>query len=35
MYGKPLDSIGFVSQYDPAIAAMMANELDRQENGLN
>ena len=34
MYGKPLDSIGFVSQYDPAIAAMMANELDRQENGL-
>ena len=34
MYGKPLNSIGFVSQYDPAIASMMARELDRQENGL-
>ncbi len=34
MYGKPLDSIGFVSNYDPAIAAMMQNELNRQENGL-
>jgi len=34
MYGKPLDSIGFVSQFDPAIAAMMQKELDRQENGL-
>ena len=34
MYGKPLDSIGFVSQFDPAVAAMMRNELDRQENGL-
>ncbi len=34
MYGKPLDSIGFVSAYDPEVAAMMGNELDRQENGL-
>ena len=34
MYGKPLDSIGFVSAYDPDIAAMMGRELDRQENGL-
>ena len=34
MYGKTLDSIGFVSQFDPAIAAMMQKELDRQENGL-
>ena len=34
MYGKPLDSIGFVSGFDPAIAAMMQKELDRQENGL-
>ena len=34
MYGKPLDSIGFVSQYDPDIAAMMQRELDRQENGI-
>ena len=34
MYGKPLDSIGFVSSYDPEVAAMMSNELERQENGL-
>ena len=34
MYGKPLDSIGFVSAFDPDIAAMMGRELDRQENGL-
>ena len=34
MYGKPLDSIGFVAQYDPDIAAMMQRELDRQENGI-
>jgi len=34
MYGKPLDSIGFVSSYDPEVAAMMGNELERQENGL-
>ena len=34
MYGKPLDSIGFVSQYDPEIAAMMNRELIRQQDGL-
>ena len=34
MYGKPLDSIGFVAQYDSDIAAMMQRELDRQENGI-
>ena len=34
MYGKPLDSIGFVSSYDAEVAAMMSNELNRQENGL-
>ena len=31
MYGKPLDSIGFVSQFDPEIAAMMGSELTRQQ----
>ena len=34
MYGKPLDAIGFVSQYDPQIGAWMQQELDRQEHGL-
>ena len=34
MYGKLLDSIGFVSDFDPAISAMMQKELDRQEHGL-
>ena len=34
MYGKPIDSIGFVSQYDPELAAMMGRELSRQEDGL-
>ena len=34
MYGKPIDSIGFVSQFDPDIAAMMQNELGRQQDGL-
>ena len=34
MYGKPLDSIGFVSQFDPDIAAMMNLELQRQEDGI-
>jgi len=34
MYGKPLDSIGFVSSFDSEVAAMMSNELNRQENGL-
>ncbi len=34
MYGKPLDSIGFVSQFDPEIASMMGRELERQQDGL-
>ena len=34
MYGKPIDSIAFVSQYDPELAAMMDRELIRQQDGL-
>ncbi len=34
MYGKPIDSIGFVSNYDPELAAMMDRELVRQQDGL-
>ena len=34
MYGKPIDSIGFVSAYDPDVAAMMGRELSRQQDGL-
>ena len=34
MYGKPLDSIGFVSGFDAEIGAAMANELARQQDGL-
>ena len=34
MYSKPIDSIGFVSNYDPEVAAMMQNELERQQDGL-
>ena len=34
MYGKPLDSIGFVAQFDPDLAAMMNREFDRQKYGL-
>ena len=34
MCAKLLDSIGFVSAFDPEISAMMNRELDRQENGI-
>jgi glycine hydroxymethyltransferase len=34
MYGKPIDSIGFVSNYDAELAAMMGRELGRQQDGL-
>ena len=34
MYGKPLDSIGFVSNFDPAVASIMGKELVRQQDGL-
>ena len=34
MLNKPLDAIGFISQFDPEVAAMMGNELTRQQDGL-
>ena len=34
MYGKLIDSIGFVANYDPEVAAMMGMELSRQQDGL-
>ena len=34
MLGKTMDSIGFVSSFDPELAAMMDRELRRQKEGL-
>ena len=34
MYGKLIDSIGFVKQYDPELAGLMGEELRRQQDGL-
>ena len=34
MHGKTLDSIGFVSQFDPEVASIMQNEFTRQQDGL-
>ncbi len=34
MLTKPIDSIGFVSQFDPEIGAMMDREFSRQKDGL-
>lgn len=34
MYGKTMDAIGFVSQFDPELGAMMGRELRRQQDGL-
>lgn len=34
MLGKTLDSIEFVSQFDPEVASMMQNEFERQCDGL-
>ena len=34
MLSKPLDSIGFLSQFDPEVAAAMGRELGRQQDGL-
>ena len=34
MYGKPIDSIGFISGFDPELSAMMDAELLRQQDGL-
>ena len=34
MLSKPIDSIGFVAQFDPELAAMMDREFSRQKDGL-
>ena len=34
MYGRPIDSIGFVADHDPELASMMDAELSRQQDGL-
>ena len=34
MYGKPLDSIGYVAKFDPEIARLMELELNRQQDGI-
>lgn len=34
MYGRPLDSIGFVAEFDQEVAAMMGREFARQQDGL-
>ena len=34
MYEKPIDSIGFVSQFDSEVAEMMDREFSRQKDGL-
>lgn len=34
MYGKPIDSIDFVSHFDPELSRMMERELHRQQDGL-
>jgi len=34
MLGKPIDSIGFVANFDPEVAAMMQKEFTRQKDGL-
>ncbi len=34
MLPKPIDAIGFVSQFDPEVAAMMDREFSRQKDGL-
>ena len=34
MFGKPIDAIGFVNQFDPEVALYMNRELLRQQDGL-
>ena len=34
MYSNPLDSIGYVANFDPEVASMMNRELVRQQDGL-
>ena len=34
MYGKPVDTIGYLEAFDPEVSAMMNRELTRQQDGL-
>ncbi len=34
MYSKPIDAIGFIHDYDPAVSALIAQELERQQDGI-
>ena len=34
MHGKVMDSIGFISSFDPEVSAMMHREITRQQDGL-
>ncbi len=34
MFGKPIDAIGFVADFDPEVASMMQREFIRQKDGL-
>ena len=34
MWSKPIDSIGFVANFDPEVAAMMDREFTRQKDGI-
>ncbi len=34
MFGKPIDAIGFVADFDPEVAQMMQREFVRQKDGL-
>jgi len=34
MYEKPVDTIGYISNFDPAVAELMNRELHRQQDGL-
>lgn len=34
MYSKPVDTIGYVEQFDPELSALMNKELVRQQDGL-
>ena len=34
MFGKPIDAIGFVADFDPEVAQMMEREFVRQKDGL-
>ena len=34
MYGKPVDSIGYIEAYDSEVAALIGRELHRQQDGL-